>query len=294
MVIVAALILGLFVFILLRKLWKKNTWITPNSIFPTEWRKILSEKITFYNTLSQEEKARFEYKVQEFLLNCRITGIETSVDINDKLLVASSAVIPIFEFPDWKYTNLYEVLLYPDMFNERFETSGQDRKILGMVGTGYMNGKMILSKSALQKGFENESDKKNTAIHEFVHLIDQMDGSTDGIPSLLLEKQYVIPWLDLINKKIEEIYDNESDINPYGGTNRQEFFAVASEYFFERPKLLAKKHPKLYDLLEKIFNQKMNSRNLEKKKMSIGRNSPCPCDSGLKFKRCCGKTHYNK
>jgi len=153
---------------------------------------------------------------------------------------------------------------------------------------------MILSKPALKLGFANESDKKNTAIHEFVHLIDKTDGSIDGIPELLLEKQYTIPWIDLINKKIDEIYDNKSDINPYGGTNRAEFFSVVSEYFFERPKLLAKKHPKLYDLLEKIFNQDMKSKDLSKKRKKISRNSPCPCNSGLKFKKCCGGIHYKK
>jgi len=293
MIYIAAFFLILIVYILIKQVWKNNSWKKPISDFPNEWRIIIADKVAFYSALSQEEKKQFEYKVQEFLMNCRITGIDTDIDISDKLLVASSAIIPIFEFPDWKYTNLYEVLLYPGKFNDKFETSGEDRRILGVVGTGYMEGKMILSKPALHKGFENESDKKNTAIHEFVHLIDKMDGTIDGIPSLLLEKQYVIPWLDLINKKIEEIYDDESDINPYGGSNRQEFFAVASEYFFERPKLLAQKHPKLYDLLEKIFNQDMSSRNLEKKKLSIGRNRPCPCGSGLKFKKCCGKTHYN-
>ncbi len=152
---------------------------------------------------------------------------------------------------------------------------------------------MILSKPALKYGFENESDKKNTAIHEFVHLIDKTDGSIDGIPELLLEKQYTIPWLDLINKKIDEIYDNKSDINPYGGSNRKEFFSVVSEYFFERPKLLAKKHPDLYNLLEKIFKQKMDSKSLKRKKIKISRNSPCPCNSGLKFKKCCGRIHFN-
>ena len=67
---------------------------------------------------------------------------------------------------------------------------------------------------------------------------------------MLLEKQYTIPWIDLIQKKIAEIYEGESDINPYDATNKTEFFAVISEYFFERPKLLQQKHPKLYSLLE--------------------------------------------
>lgn len=271
---------------------KRSQWAIPKEPFPTEWRIILMSNVPFYNSLSKEDQKWFEFKVQEFLLNCRITGIQTTIDTTDKLLVASSAIIPIFEFKNWKYLNLHEVLLYPSMFNEKFQTSGGDRQILGMVGTGYMEGKMILSKPALRHGFQNESDKKNTAIHEFIHLIDKSDGKIDGIPSLLLEKQYTIPWIDLIDKKINEIFEDQSDINPYGGTNRSEFFSVVSEYFFERPKLLEQKHPQLYVLLEQIFNQDMASKKLIKKSKKIGRNSPCPCNSGLKFKKCCGRVHY--
>ena len=273
-------------------LWRNSRWKLPKEPFPTDWRIILIRDVSFYNSLSEEEKTRFEYKVQEFLLNCRITGIETTIDTRDKILVASSAVIPIFEFDGWKYSNIHEVLLYPSTFNEKFETEGSERRIAGMVGDGSMEGMMILSQQALRHGFKNESDKENTAIHEFVHLIDKTDGNIDGIPSLLLEKQYSIPWIDLISKKIDEIYEGDSGINPYGGTNRAEFFAVVSEYFFERPKLLKRNHPNLYNLLERIFKQDMSSRNLNKNKVTIGRNSPCPCNSGKKFKNCCGQTHY--
>lgn len=269
-----------------------SKWFLPKQPFPTDWRIILNNNVSFYNSLSKEEKRRFEYKIQEFLLNCSITGIKTKVDTTDKILVASSGIIPIFEFDHWKYTNLHEVLIYPSMFNEKYEIEGSDRRILGMVGNGTMEGIMILSQQALKHGFKNESDKKNTAIHEFIHLIDKTGGPIDGIPSVLMEKQYAIPWLDLINKKIDEIYEGESDINPYGGTNRAEFFSVASEYFFERPKLLERKHPDLYNLLEKVFKQDMSSRNLSKQKVTIGRNSPCPCNSGKKYKKCCGLVHY--
>lgn len=292
---VGTIVLILVIAFLLFFMIKRNSrgWRIPKEAFPGEWRKILIRDVPFYAALSSEEKGRFEYKVQEFLLNCRITGIETSVDTTDKILVASSAVIPIFSFDKWRYSDLHEVLLYPSLFNEKFETDGADRSIAGMVGNGYMEGKMILSRPALRHGFRNESDKKNTAIHEFVHLIDKSDGSIDGIPSLLLEKQYSIPWIDLINKKIEEIYEGRSDINPYGGTNRVEFFSVASEYFFERPKLLERKHPALYELLESIFKQDMASRNLRPGNRKIGRNSPCPCQSGKKFKHCCGRVHFS-
>jgi len=282
------IVLVLFV-VAIRVVWKKDDWKKPTTPFPEKWIKILEKKVVFYKALSEDEKPLFEYKIHEFLLNYRISGVSTEIKIEDKLLVAASAIIPIFEFPDWRYNDLHEVLLYPNSFNENFETSGSDRRILGMVGTGYMNNTMIISKPALHHGFSNESDKKNTAIHEFVHLIDKSDGTIDGVPNLLLDKQYAIPWIDLINKKIEDIYKNRSDINPYGGTNKTEFFAVASEYFFERPKLLAKKHPELYKLLEQIFDQSMQTRKLNFKKNSIGRNDLCPCNSGLKYKKCCGK-----
>jgi len=277
-------------------IWKhknKDRWKTPTKPFPKEWRNILLQNVTFYNSLTKIEQTKFEYQIQEFLLNCKITGIKTTVNLIDKLLVASSAIIPVFGFDNWKYSNINEVLLYPNSFNKEFKLEGEDRSILGMVGTGYMDGVMILSKQALLLGFKNETDKKNTAIHEFVHLIDKTGGTIDGIPSVLMEKQYAIPWIDLIDKKIEEIYTKNSDINPYGGTNKAEFFSVISEYFFERPKLLKRKHPELYILLEKVFQQDMSARNLKNKASKIRRNSPCPCNSGKKFKKCCGMTGSN-
>lgn len=267
-----------------RKNKQANTFLLENT-----HKIILLENVNFYRALTPKKKELFEYKVSEFLSNCTITGVETEVAIYDKLLIAASAIIPIFSFPNWQYTNLNEVLLYPGSFNENFSTTGQNNNILGMVGTGYMEGKMILSKNALHKGFSITQDKKNTAIHEFVHLIDKMDGETDGIPALFLEQQYLIPWVDLIHKKIEEILDNNSDINPYGATNKAEFFAVIAEYFFERPKLLKRKHPELFKILESIFKQKPDKLELNPAKKELSRNAPCPCGSQLKYKKCCGK-----
>lgn len=264
--------------------------------FRNEHRLILEEKVAFYNALGEEEQSRFEHEVTDFLRRTRITGIDTSIDDTDKLLVAASAVIPVFGFRDWHYGSITEVLIYPNSFNAGFETAGNEkgneRRITGMVGTGAMNGTMILSKQALHVGFRNESDKQNTAIHEFVHLIDKTDGAIDGIPENLLGKQYVLPWITLMSEEIKKINANKSDINPYGATNQSEFFAVVSEYFFERPALLQSKHPELYAMLERMFDQKLSLKKLVTLRYSIGRNDPCPCKSGKKFKHCCGAVHY--
>lgn len=247
---------------------------------------ILQNNIAFFRTLDKTKKGQFENEVREFLEYVKITGVNTSVENLDRILVAASAVIPVFAFPEWKYLNLEEVLLYEDTFNMQFETQGKERNIQGMVGSGFMEGKMLLSKHALQEGFKNDSDKNNTAIHEFVHLIDKSDGDADGLPRVLLSKQYTLPWLDMLYKKMQEITAEKSDINPYGITNKAEFFAVAAEYFFERPDLLEQKHPELYQLLQQVFKQDPEVL-LQKKKEKTGRNNLCYCGSGLKYKDCC-------
>jgi len=229
--------------------------------FPEDWRQILQRKVKFYQELSVEEKSRFEKAVQAFLLSVTITPIETEVSDTDRLLVAASAIIPIFGFPAWSYSNLNEILIYDKTFNEGFETEGDERSVIGMVGSGAMNRMMILSKPALRQGFENQGSKSNVGIHEFLHLIDKRDGSTDGIPKILMDQQFVIPWMKLMHEKVEEIKSNRSDINPYGATNQAEFLSVVSEYFFNQPQLLERNHPELFELLEQVFRQDLGKIN---------------------------------
>jgi MtfA peptidase len=224
-------------------------------------RKLLEENVVFYAQLDDEQQAEFEKRVQHFLSTVSITGVNTEVEELDKLLIASSAIIPIFGFKDWEYININEILLYPDSFDEAFAQQGSGRTTLGMVGTGPYQNAMILSQHELRQGFLNKTAKTNTAIHEFIHLVDKTDGAVDGLPEALMAKQYVIPWLNLMQQKISEIQKNKTDINPYGATNEAEFFAVVSEYFFERPDLLQQKHPQLYELLSKIFKQDSQNEN---------------------------------
>lgn len=259
-------------------------------VAPKKWDQVLSERVNFYKNLSDADKLRFKNDIANFLSEVRITGIKTKVSIEDRLLVASSAVIPLFGFPAWTYRHLDEVLLYPESFDRNFNIGSKNEIITGMVGNGAMEGKVILSKPSLHLGFDISNDKKNVGIHEFVHLFDKESGAIDGIPPGYEDKSFTLPWLDFINQKSAEILNRRSDINDYATTNRQEFFAVASEYFFERPHLLKKKHPKLYDQLSEIFNQSLTAMidvNSFRNKKEPGRNDLCPCGSGDKYKRCC-------
>jgi Mlc titration factor MtfA (ptsG expression regulator) len=242
----------LAIFYTVKFLQKKKVKITEP--VPLLLKNILHEQVPFYQQLNESRQAEFQERVIHFLTQIKITGVNTVVEDVDKVLIAASAIIPIFNFPGWEYRNLNEVLLYPDSFDHEFEQQGEGRNILGMVGSGALNHVMILSQFELRQSFSNETGKNNTAIHEFVHLVDKTDGAIDGIPESLLHKQYIKPWLQLMQEKIKEIIDDRSDINPYGATDEAEFFAVVSEYFFERPELLKEKHPELYELLLKIFH----------------------------------------
>ena len=251
-ILIAGLIILLLIFLFAKM---KRTRIKYNE-FPDKWRFYLKNKVQYYFLLSKDDRRRFENDILAFLNKVRINGVDTDVNDNDRLLVASSAVIPIFGFPEWKtYPNLDEVLLYPDTFNEEsFKTVGKQRDVLGMVGSGFMNREMILSKPALHRSFE-QSGRNNVGIHEFVHLLDKLDGSTDGIPRYLLERKYLIPWIKLMHSEMQKIRAEHSDINPYGAVSEQEFLAVASEYFFQNPERFKHHHPELFKMLENIFNQ---------------------------------------
>jgi Mlc titration factor MtfA (ptsG expression regulator) len=228
------------------------------SPFPSDWEHLLEKSVLFYRKLEQGNQLIFKNRMMAFLSEINVEAVGFELDKKDRILVAASAVIPIFNFGDWRYNNLSTVLIYPDHFNQELEFTGDfnGRNIAGMVGTGRYESQLLLSRKALHHGFTNATDKGNTAIHEFVHLLDKLDGDTDGIPERLLEHQYITPWLELMHTEMEAINNDKSDMRKYGGTSTTEFFAVASEYFFERPALFKRKHPELHKMLSLCFEKR--------------------------------------
>jgi Mlc titration factor MtfA (ptsG expression regulator) len=262
--------------------------------FPAAWKQILEDRVGFYHTLQEQEKTRFEKLVQLFIAEKRIIGLKTKIDDTIRVLVAASAIIPIFGFRDWEYSNLGEVLVTEGhVRQEEIEDAGTNF-VLGQVQPFQNHHYMTVSRSALEQGFNNMEDKKNVGIHEFAHIIDQTDGEVDGIPKAYLPPELIKPWTDMMYRVMEKIRSGDSTLDEYGATNEAEFFAVATEHFFEDPQLLAEKHPKLYQLLTRTFRQNPRRRfNLDFKALlnpygrQLGRNSPCPCGSGEKYKNCC-------
>ena len=275
--------------------WRRREKLA-SSPFPPEWEQILKDRVAFYNGIGEVEKARFRTMVRIFIAETRISGIDVEVDDTCRLLTAASSVIPVFGFPAWEYSMLREVLIYPNRFDGDNGPDASDQaSTLGMVGNtgGAFNGLMVLSKPDLYHGFEIHGDKHNVGVHEFAHLVDKGSGAIDGIPAGMPE-ECVGPWTQLVGRELQ--HRGDSDIPAYGYTNREEFLAVTTEYFFESPDKLSEHHPELYDLLRKSFQQNprrtftdLVKRIFRPGRRRTGRNAPCPCGSGKKFKRCCLK-----
>jgi Mlc titration factor MtfA (ptsG expression regulator) len=224
--------------------------------WPENYRDLLNDYVTFYMNLNDEGKKLFEDKFQKFLSGVKITGANAEIEDIDRVLIGAAAVIPVYYISDWEYVNLREILVYPGNFNADFDQQGNDRMISGMVGSGAMQNVLIVSKWELRQGFINSNSNRNTAIHEFVHLIDKMDGTLDGIPEILLERKHIAQWRQLLQSTMQNIRQGESDIDIYGATSPVECFAVVSEYFFEQPGLFRSHHPQLNEMLQRIFIRK--------------------------------------
>jgi Mlc titration factor MtfA (ptsG expression regulator) len=224
-----------------------------------QWHETLLKQVSFYKKLNNKEQKVFRQRMAAFLKETYVDAVGFELEELDKLLVAASAVIPVFRFKEWTYNNLSGVIIYPENFNENlgYADHHSDRMIGGLIGTGRFEKQMILSRTALYQGFKNDTDKLNTSIHEFVHLLDKIDGQTNGLPEAFLDKSYILPWMNLMHQEMDTINKDKSDIRSYAATNQAEFFAVTSEYFFSRPQLMRRKHPEIYNMLELCFNPRL-------------------------------------
>jgi Mlc titration factor MtfA (ptsG expression regulator) len=273
--------------------------------FPSAWRELLATHVAFYAGLEATEQTRFEQAMQLFLARTRLTGIQTEVDDLTRVLTAAAAVIPVFGFPGWEYPTLHEVLIVPDAW--QLETRSDQEvlplqgTLLGSVQSFQTSQYMRLSRAALVQGFADAEDRHNVGVHEFAHLVDEADGQIDGVPSAVLPPALRPAWAEVMQRELTAIRAGHSDIDPYAGTNEAEFFAVVNEYFFERPEKLQEHHPELFNLLSQALHQHPEQtlgarpghldprqwlRQLRDKKKVLGRNSPCPCGSGKKYKEC--------
>jgi Mlc titration factor MtfA (ptsG expression regulator) len=218
---------------------------------PQQWRQTLNLCSSFYRSLDEQGKQRFERDMLIFLSDFSIESIRRQeVDINIKLLIASGFAALLYGRPYWEPPIKDGVLVYP---GERFS---KDYKIgVGnRVGQASVNSPLIVSEESLKQGFMQPGEGHNVIYHELAHYFDLEDGQAEGIPSARMLPDKVERWRNIIQKEWKKALEGRSFLGSYAGTNEAEAFAVAVEFFFENPQVMAANNPVLYDALKDFFN----------------------------------------
>lgn len=226
-------------------LWKQiKSWRAVEPVFPAAWREILEERYPAYLRFSDEDREVFEVRLQHFVEKKNWEGAG-GLEVTDEMrvLIAAAAARIARRLPLEVYDGLESIVIYPGTFEHE---EGR-----GAYGLAHRWGTVVLSWNAVTHGIEIPHDGDDTAIHEFAHILDFEDGSANGTPLLEHGEDYH-SWGLVMGKHFARLQEGESIrrvMDSYGATNEAEFFAVATETFFERPVALKKNAPDLFDEL---------------------------------------------
>ncbi|MGB3211318.1 MAG: M90 family metallopeptidase [Desulforhopalus sp.] len=240
--------------------------------FPQIWRDILVETVLHYQYLDQAEKEQLEQLVQVFISEKSFEGcggLELTDEI--KVVIAAQASLLVLGLPSFQYRDLDSILVYPTtvtlpesrpgVFSESWQIVPDQQAILGQA---WLRGPVILVWDAVLRGVRHPERGHNVVYHEFAHILDMRDGSADGTPELHGVQLYR-RWVEICSKEFfrlkKRVERGEASLlDPYGAVHEAEFFAVATELFFDRPLRMEKEYPKLYNVLQEYYQQDTAAR----------------------------------
>ncbi len=220
-----------------------------------EQRAELGEDFPLFLTLPHHLQQELEGLIHVFISE---KGFEACGGLDEvtphmQRVVSAQACILLLRKPHDLYAKLRTIRLYP----EAYVATGEFGEESVRLGESWTTGSVVLSWASVVSGGRNTEDGHNVTIHEFSHQLDQADGAGDGVPPLQTRGCYkewatiMRPEFETLSKRTEA--NKRTVIDSYGATNPAEFFAVATETFYEKPHQLQQKHPKLYDLLVKYY-----------------------------------------
>ncbi len=236
--------------------------------FPAPWAAIVERRCKFYERMPLDLQQKLQKHVQVFLAEKKFEACGDLQQVTDEMrvVIAAQACLLLIALPKHDYfAELRSILVYPGAFHrgrERLfslhdEDSDEGTQVL--LGESWSSGSVILAWKNVLRGALNEDDGQNVVMHEFAHQLDQVDGRADGAPRLSRRAEYE-DWARVLGHDYEKLVrlteaGKRDLIDAYGATNPAEFFAVATETFFERPRRLRKKHRELYDELRMYYGQ---------------------------------------
>jgi Mlc titration factor MtfA (ptsG expression regulator) len=229
---------------------------------PAAALEILSRNMPIYARMPAELQAQLQRLVVQFLYQKRFIGCDgLEVDDEMRLTVAGQACLLLLNRHTRVYPELHTILVYPSEFLvERSEvgpggvvTESED----GLLGESWGDGRVILAWDHVQRGAADWSDGSNVVLHEFAHQLDSESGAPNGAPFLGDAANYH-SWASVLSRdyadlRYDAIYRQPSVLDHYGANSPAEFFAVATETFFEKPHQMAERHAALYGELQKYY-----------------------------------------
>ena len=213
-----------------------------------------------YRLLSESDRRELRSYIHWFVASKEFEGCAGLVLTDEiRVLVAAQACLLLLHRDTPCYERLRLIRVYPG-------THFAQSSIETALGESWDHGVVLLAWDAVRRGAADPFDGDNLVLHEFAHQLDQEDGKTGGTPLLgrgMAPAEQVglyTSWARMLSKEYEEFRrsiekGSETVMDSYGGSNKVEFFAVATECFFEKPKQLAKKHPDLYAALKQFYRQ---------------------------------------
>jgi Mlc titration factor MtfA (ptsG expression regulator) len=232
--------------------------------FPTRWLEILERYVPYYRILPEQDQAELQWLIQVFLSEKRFEGLD-GLEITDeiRLTIAAQACILLLKRKTDFYPLLVSVLVYPEAFIAPMKKQGPG----GIVSEGtqvlsgqtWNQGSLALSWKDVLRGAADTRDGRNVVFHEFAHQLDSEAGAADGAP-LLPDPSMYDAWARICEGEYRALIRNIEQNRPtligtYAATSPAEFFAVATEFFFEKPLELKRHHSELYELLKMFYMQ---------------------------------------
>lgn len=251
--------------------WRRDRLLAPP--FPDEWRDILRRNVSHYAYLTADERTRLENILRVVKAEKRweaAGGLATLTDEITVTIAAQAALLLLGMDEPHYFPNLQTVIVYPAAYRVR-DRATRDAGIVDetngvRLGEAWSTGQVVLSWDDAQKGGQSAGDGHNLVLHEFAHTLDQMDGDSLGTPVLGSQEEYD-QWYAVMNREFSALRRATWERRPtvlqsYGAENAAEFFAVATEAFFETPRALRRRHRALYAALCDFYGQNPAARIL--------------------------------
>lgn len=232
----------------------------PREPFPDNWRELLQKRWPLYNALPEVLQHQLEQLTLVFLDRIEFQGVDLEITDEMRVVTAAQACLLLLNQDTFYSPQLRSVVIHPSAYTATsHDQAGGEmmEKQIAVQGQSWGSGSVVLSWDNTRTGAANAKDGRNLVLHEFAHQLDQADGKADGAPALGSREQYQ-RWQKVCTRVFTDLREkvdrgSKTVIDDYGATNPAEFFAVATETFFEKPHQLNKRRPELYALLSEYY-----------------------------------------